>query len=220
MTTETGGLIAVGVVVLIGVLMRLANRPDHSTSPSAAKDRNSEGTAPRDERDSDLTPEDEAMLDELSAGFNDDEVAAVTSDNFALVPDRHAVRLIPPSDAGESWKPGRSASDARGERALAMSWHSGDLTGGRVVRGAADEGPWRFEALGRDGEYTAFIFETEEGAHAAQAVFESRGIITLRENDEGERMPPQADQFEEARRIFLETEAELELGDDEEEPRA
>lgn len=223
MTSLTGGLIAVGVVVLIGVLMRLANRPDHFTPPGAAEDRLSEGAVPpgeSDEGDSDLTPEDEAMLDELSAGFHDDEVAAVTSDNFALVPDRHAVRLIPPSDSGESWKPGRSASDARGERALAMSWHAGDLTGGRVVRGAADEGPWRFEALGRDGEYMAFIFETEEGAHAAQAVFESRGIISLRENDEGERMPPQADQFEEARRIFLETEAALELGDDEEEPRA
>ena len=66
MTTETGGLIAVGVVILIGVLMRLANRPDDFTSPGAAEDRFSEGAVPREQRDegdSDLTPEDEAMLD-------------------------------------------------------------------------------------------------------------------------------------------------------------
>lgn len=159
------------------------------------------------------------MLEELAGAFQDDEIAAVTSDNFALVPDRHAVRLIPPDESGEGWKPGNTATNSRGAQAIAMSWHAGDLTGCRVVRGAADEGPWRFEALGRDGEYMAFIFETEDGAHAAHSVFESRGIISQRENEDGERMPPQADQFEEARRVFLETEAALELGDDEEEPR-
>lgn len=223
MDPMTGGLIAVGVVIGLGVLMRLANKPDQGSAPRPAEDRLSEGAVPRDESDTsgaDLSPEDEAMLDELGAAFHDDEVAAVTSDNFALVPDRHAVRLIPPDESGESWKTGSAATNARGAQAIAMSWHAGDLTGGRVVRGAADEGPWRFEALGRDGEYTAFIFETEDGAHAAQAVFESRGIISLQENEDGERRQPQPDQFEAARRVFLETEAALELGDDEEEPRA
>ena len=226
MDALTSGLIAVGVVIVLGVLMRRANQPDTGATPHPAEDRRSEGAAPRDEADDDddragdLSPEDEAMLDDLAAGFHDDEVAAVTSDNYAIVPDRHAVRLIPPDESGESWKPGRTAAHARGAQAINMSWHAGDLTGGRVVRGAADEGPWRFEALGRDGEYTAFIFETEEGAHAAHAVFESRGIIKLEENEDGERRPPQADQFEEARRVFLETEAELGLSDDDEEPRA
>ena len=226
MDPMTGGLIAVGVVVVLGVLMRRANKPDTGAAARPAEDRLSEGAVPRDEREpgdeggTDLSPEDEAMLDELGAAFHDDEVAAVTSDNFALVPDRHAVRLIPPDESGESWKTGNAATNARGAQAIAMSWHAGDLTGARVVRGAADEGPWRFEALGRDGEYTAFSFETEDGAHAALAVFESRGIIKLEENEDGERMPPQADQFEEARRVFFETEAALELGDDEEEPRA
>jgi len=216
----TGGLIAVGVVIVLGLLLRGANKSDSGDVSRPAEDRRSEGAAPREESGTDLTPEDEAMLDELGAAFHDDEVAAVTSDNFALVPDRHAVRLIPPDESGESWKTGNAAANARGAQAIAMSWHAGDLTGARVVRGAADEGPWRFEALGRDGEYTAFSFETEDGAHAALAVFESRGIIKLEENEDGERMPPQADQFEEARRVFFETEAALELGDDEEEPRA
>ena len=223
MTTLTGGLIAVGVVIVLGLLMRMANKPSTGGTSRPAEDRLSEGAPARSDRNddgADLTPEDEAMLDELGGAFHDDEVAAVTSDNFALVPDRHAVRLIPPDESGESWKAGNAATNQRGAQAIAMSWHAGDLTGARVVRGAADEGPWRFEALGRDGEYMAFIFETESGAHAALGLFESRGIVSLQENDDGERMPPQADQFEEARRVFLETEAALELGDDEEEPRA
>lgn len=223
MTSElTGGLIAVGVVVVLGLLMRRGNKPDSPKASRGREDAFSEGAVPPREQalgESGLTPEDEAMLDELGADFHDDEIAAVTSDNFALVPDRHAVRLIPPDESGESWKTGHAATNARGAHAIAMSWHAGDLTGGRVVRGAADEGPWRFEGLGRDGEYTAFIFETEEGAHAALAVFESRRIIALVENDDGERMAPNADQFEAARRVFLETEAALEMGDDEEEPR-
>ncbi len=221
MTSQlTGGLIAVGVVVLIGLWMRMANKPDDGARARAAEAPRSEDAVAGDERadgGSDLTPEDEAMLDELSLEFANDEVAAVTSDNYALVPHRHAVRLIPPDESGESWKPGRTASDRRGEQGLAMSWHAGDLTGGRVVRGAADEGPWRFEALGRDGEYLAFSFETEDGAHAAQAVFESRNIFSFRENEEGERIPPGPEQFEEARRVYLETEASLELPDEPEE---
>ncbi|MEO5988339.1 MAG: hypothetical protein ABIU54_03000 [Candidatus Eisenbacteria bacterium] len=224
MTSQlTGGLIAVGVVVLIGLLMRMANKPDDFHKAPAPQDPRPGETAARDERsgdDSELSPDDEAMLDELSEPFADDEVAAVTSDNDALVPDHHAVRLIPPDESGESWKPGRAASDSRGELGLARSWHAGDLTGGRVVRGAADEGPWRFEALGRDGEYMALIFETEDGAQAASAVFESRHIISYRENEDGERMPPQPDQFEEARRVFFETMAALEMPDDDEEPHA
>lgn len=216
-----GGLIAVAVVVLIGLVMRMANKPDGGAARRAAADPDTLDVEERESSggDSELSPDDEAMLEEISGAFADDEVAAVTSDNYALVPDRHAVRLIPPDESGESWKPGRSAADARGAMGLAMSWHAGDLTGGRVVRGAADEGPWRFEALGRDGEYLAFIFETEDGAHAAMAVFESRDIISYRENDDGERMPPQSDQFEEARRVFLETEASLDLPDEPDEGR-
>lgn len=223
MNPLTSGLIAVGVVVVIGLLMRMANKQDDGSQARASEDLLSEGAVPAPERgigDSGLTPEDEAMLDELGEGFADDEIAAVTSDNYAIVPDRHAVRLIPPDESGESWKPNQGAGNRRGEQGISMSWHAGDFTGARVVRGAADEGPWRFEALGRDGEYVMFSFETEEGAHAAHEVFESRRIISLRENEDGERMPPQADQFEEARRVFLETEAELGMDDDEQEPRA
>ena len=93
---------------------------------------------------------------------------------------------------------------------MMMSWHAGDFTGARVVRGDADEGPWRLDCLGRDGEYSALVFETREAADTALALFESRGVIRLGHDEEDRPMPPSAEQFAEARRVFLETEAQLE----------
>jgi hypothetical protein len=142
------------------------------------------------------------------------EVVAVTSDGYALVPDTHAVRLVPPPEDGEGWKAGTTGHSRRGQRGLDMSWHSADFTGGRVVQGAADEGPWRFEAMGRDGEYTAFVFETREGADAALALFRSRGVIRLGRDEDGNEVPPSVEQFEQARRVFLETEAALDQDDE------
>jgi len=156
--------------------------------------------------------------DEDAAGDEQDgdEVVAVTSDGAALVPDAHAVRMVPPHEEGEAWKAGDSSRNRRGEQALAMSWHAGEFTGLRIVRGEADEAPWRLEALGRDGEYTVLLFETREGADAAVALFESRRIVRLGIDDEGRPMPPSAEQFAEARRIFFETEAALDAPDPEE----
>lgn len=165
------------------------------------------GGAPADEDD------DAGELDDDE--FEAAEVVAVTSDGFALVPDAFAVRLVPPHDEGEAWKSGSTVRNRRGERALEMSWHAGDFTGARVVRGAADEGPWRFEAMGRDGEYTAFVFETKEGADAALELFRSRKVVSHFRDEDGREIPPSAEQFGEARRVYLETEAALEQGEDE-----
>lgn len=211
MDSTVTGAIAIGAVVLIALAARsAAGRRDESIS---VEDALSEGASPAADPEADTRTDPEDQLDE-----GDDinvEVAAVTSDGCALLPDKHAVRLVPPHDEGEAWKAGESARNRRGEQALLMSWHAGDFTGARVVRGEADEGPWRFEALGRDGEYTAFAFETREGADAALALFESRGVIRLGHDEEGRAVPPSSEQFEEARRVFLETEAALELDDEE-----
>ena len=212
------GLVAVGVVSMVALLLRGMQKPesgDVTRAPEPPRESwmdaggNIAVATEDDERDGD---EDDDAQDR-DAGH----VMAVTSDGYALVPDRHAVRLVPPEEQGEEWKVGAGMKSAnlRGERALAMSWNAGDFTGARVVRGEADEGPWRLEALGRDGEYTAFVFETREGADAARELLERVRIVRLGEDEDGRPMPPSPEQFAEARRVYLETEAALELPDDE-----
>ncbi len=201
--TVLGGLIAVALVVIIGFALRGKGTAPADVTPPV-EDAYSEGAVPDD------------LDDDLVGGEDDDEVVAVTTDGFAIVPDAHAVRYMPPDEAGEAWKAGSAARNARGGRALDMSWHAGDFTGARIVRGDADEGPWRLEAMGRDGEYAAFVFETREGADAALKAFESRGVIRLGRDEDGKAMPPSAEQFAEARRVYLETEAALDADEEDE----
>ena len=196
-------VLAVGAVIVIALLARAGSHNEETPRPV-----------------NDTLPEDEAAGADGGADEGDEDeweqvdVVAVTSDGYALVPDTHVVRLVPPHEEGDAWKAGETGRNRRGEMALAMTWHNGDFTGARVVQGAADEGPWRFEALGRDGEYAAFIFETREGADAALNVFQSRGVVRHGHDEDGNPAPPSAEQFEEARRIFLETEASLDMSDD------
>ena len=68
---------------------------------------------------------------------------------------------------------------------------------------------------GRDGEYATFEFETREGADAAQKLFERLRVVRLGRDEDGRPMPPSPEQFAEARRVYQETEAALDLPDDE-----
>jgi hypothetical protein len=211
-----GGLVAVGVVVVLALVLRRSHASEpgavtRAAEPSPEPWRESGGNvavAEDDEHDADEDDDDDGR---------EGHVIAVTSDGAAFVPDRHAVRLVPPEDEGEEWKvgAGMKATNLRGQAALSMSWHAGELTGARVVRGQADEGPWLLEALGRDGEYTAFAFESRDGADAARELFERLRVVQLGEDEDGRPMPPSPEQFAEARRISKETEAALELTDDE-----
>ena len=211
-----GGLIAVAIVGVLALLLRGSRASDTSDVSRPQEQprepwRESGGNiavAEDDERDGDDDDEDAGQQV---------QVIAVTSDGAAFVPDRHAVRLVPPEEEGEEWKvgAGMKATNLRGQAALAMSWNAGDFTGARVVRGEADEGPYRLEALGRDGEYTTFVFETRDGADAAVKLLETHHIVQLGEDEDGRPMPPSPEQFAEARRIYKETEAALDLPDDE-----
>ena len=60
---------------------------------------------------------------------------------------------------------------------------------------------------------TVLLFETESGARAAHDLFVSKGIVRVGRDDDGDPAPPSGEQFDEARRIYLETIAELESGD-------
>jgi hypothetical protein len=212
-----GGLVAVGAVVLVALLARgLQKKSDGPAAPSTP----SPPTGWSDERNVAVAVAEADDGDDEDEDADDGEeshVIAVTSLGEAFVPHHHAVRLVPPEEQGEAWKvgAGMKSSNLRGEQALAMSWHSGDFTGVRVTHGDADEPPWRLEGLGRDGEYTSFGFETRESAEAAQKLFVRLGVVQLGQDEDGRPMPPSAEQFEEARRIYRETEAALEFPDDE-----
>lgn len=215
-----GGLAAIAVVIVVAALARRGKSDDTFTNRPSSPEPGPRGTyAGDDELEGDADDDRDTDSDEDEA--DDGHVVAVTSDGEALVPDRHAVRLVPPEDEGEQWKVGAGlkAANRRGELALSMSWQANEFTGVRVTQGGGEhEGPWRLEALGRDGEYTTFSFETREGAEAAKQLFERMGIVKLGEDEDGRSMPPSAEQFAEARRVYLETEAALELPD-EEDPR-
>ena len=59
------------------------------------------------------------------------------------------------------------------------------------------------------------MFETREGADAARELFERIRVVRLGEDEDGRPMPPSPEQFAEARRVYQETEAALDLPDDE-----
>lgn len=208
-----GGLGAIAAVIVVALLMRRGKSEESFTQkPSYPETPPSKQTRDDEEQDGDALEGDDE--DEGDEGH----VIAVTSDGEALVPVRHTVCLVPPEDQGEEWKvgAGMKAANRRGELALSMSWQAGEFTGVRVTQGGGEyEGPWRIEALGREGEYQTFSFETRESAEAAKQLFERMHIVQLGEDEDGHPMPPSAEQFVEARRIYLETEAALELPPDE-----
>jgi|SRR5580765_407455 len=209
-----GGLIAVGAVAVVALLLRNfgASRGDVTSVPVAPPP--PEPPEPLADAQGSTANE---LVDADDDGVDDRLVVAVAADGSAFVPDRHVVRILPPEEEGEEWKVGAGIKSARlrAERALSMSWNAGEIRGVRVVRGGADEGPWRLEALGRDGEYISFDFETADAAEAAKGLFEHQGIVELGEDEDGHPVPPSAEQFDEARRISRETEAELGRMDDE-----
>jgi hypothetical protein len=199
-----GGLVAVAAVVVVALALRAMGGGEKTA-----------GGAPAMPPPPAPEPEPEEPLDEDGDGEDDRLVVAVTSDGRAIVPDHHVVRVLAPPEEGEEWKVGARLQAALETVAIGAGWSPGDFRGARVVRGEYEEGPWLLEALGRDGEYITFPFETSEAAKAAKDLLERLGIVELGEDEDGRPMPPSAEHFAEARRIYLETAAQLDLPDEE-----
>ena len=214
-STIVGGLAAVAAVIVLALLMRAMGGGEKAVG--------SVPTPPPPEPDPEPEPEPEPEplqdFEDRPGRRNDRLVVAVMSDGRAIVPDHHVVRILAPPESGEEWKVGARLRAALETVAIGAGWSPGDLRGARVVRGDFDEGPWVLETLGRDGEYITFPFETEEAANAAKGLFERLDIVELGEDEDGRPMPPSAEQFAEARRIYLETAAQLELPDEEDSGR-
>jgi len=154
------------------------------------------------------------------------ELMAVTSDGWSFVPEGNEVYLVPPRHPDAPWtRPGEEgANDGPGGRRPVFNGEllrPGELIGARVIRGAPDTDPWRLEALGRDGDYRFWAFETEEAAQAALAIFEKR-IVKAPIGDDGDPVTIGSADFLLARQTYEITENELAvtpIEDEEEEPR-
>ena len=127
------------------------------------------------------------------------DIVAVDSEGMAFVPDGVRVLLIPPAEPGGNVPTRQHTHEI----------DRGDLIGVRVVRGAPDFDPWRLEALGRDYEYRAWFFETEDAANAARDTFD-RVVVVPPRDEYDEPKPPTAAAVEDARRRDEETEHALE----------
>jgi len=150
--------------------------------------------------------EDPEGCDALFDEEDDDEAVAVTSDGWAFVPHRGVVQLLPVG-AEEGW-------GAKTHLA------PGDLIAARVKRGAPSIDPWRLEALGRDHDFRAWPFETEE---AAKAAFKLVSDLTVRPalDRDGDPIPVGEEDFFVAQRKLDERAAQssLDLPEEEDEIR-
>ncbi len=153
------------------------------------------------------------LEDEEAAGS--DQIAAITSDGLMFIPFEQGVRLLIPAGRDELAEELATAAVSR-DRVAGM-YSCGDLGAARVVRGAPDVDPWRLEALGRDREYLSWGFETEDAARAALDLLE-RIVVRAPTDRDGEPLPAGAAEFAEARKIYEETEQELAMMPDVEEP--
>lgn len=95
---------------------------------------------------------------------------------------------------------------------------TGDVTAARVVRGAGGADPWRLETIGRDGDFGFHPFATREGAEAALELLVDHEVVQSRVDEDGNSVPASPEDFEEARRRYEQTESELAIQVDDDEP--
>lgn len=193
-------VVAVAAVALLGLLLR-------RTAVSSAPGPDPPGPEPE-------TDEAGAAVEEL-IGSLEPVAVAVTSDGLSFMPlaDRDRVLLIPPLTPREM--------EQVVPRAAPEQLSRGDLIAARVKRGAPDHDPWRLEALGRDHEYRAWRFETEDAARAALALV-ARSVVREPQDPDGSETTVGDADFAEARRREEEIETELaampDVEEDPEEP--
>lgn len=144
-----------------------------------------------------------------------DQIAAITSDGLMFIPFEQGVQMLIPASREQLAEEFATQAVSRGRVAGMLS--CGDLGAARVVRGAPGVDPWRLEALGRDREYLAWSFETAESARTALDLLE-RVVVRAPTDADGDPLAAGAAEFAEARKIYEETEQELAMMPDEEEP--
>jgi hypothetical protein len=203
----TGLLVVVGVALAAWLLRRFSG--DDGIDREALS-----GHAGEPERaGAPAAPPEDEFEDEEADGS--DQIAAITSDGLMFIPFEQGVQLLIPASREEL--AGEFAAQAVSRGRVAGMLSCGDLGAARVVRGAPGVDPWRLEALGRDREYLAWSFETEEAARAALDLLE-RIVVRAPMGADGEPLAAGAAEYAQARQIHEETEQELAMMPDAEEP--
>ena len=227
MSSTVVAIIAIVAVAGLALLLRRGAGNDAAMAPRP------DTGAPEPARDDDPDEEELGLEDDEDAeeSVPSDAPMPVTSAGVAVVPSGQNVRLVtlhaPEEDAGwlESGIAAGSVSSERVQDQLAVArrlgtgvetLHPADFTGARVKRDA--EGGWRLESLGREGEFGYMLFETEAAARTSLEMFEHAGVVRRPLDDDGQVVSASAEDFEEARRRFEETERELATATDDDEP--
>jgi hypothetical protein len=186
---QTG--LAIGLVVAVGAAALAARMFGRRNDDDAIPPPPAELDAVADEPESDEVPDDEVAPESRPI--------AMTSDGSIFMAEDYGVRVLRPPAPEDAEPPHAedpadpsstadplsalmrgSSVDRRArlrERELALSqdWSEGDLVAARVRRGA-EGGGWCVEALGRDLDYEAWTFETEDGARAAADLLTERVV--------------------------------------------
>lgn len=218
----------VGIVVLVGLaamVMRFVSGDSKSEDERSKRSASEVVDEFLGEQGVNAGERDDAAPDEDFDGeFEDEtEAVAITSDGWAFVPADDEVQLVPPGHDEEAiqMQPthgrGVPVNPRTGKRVVGWNpgenLRTGDLIAARVKRGAPDFDPWRLEALGRDHEYRAWAFETEDAARAALTLLESR-IVRVPLDADGDPAPPGDQDFAAAKQIDEETERALDAPDE------
>ena len=226
MNSTTLAIVAIVAVAALALLLRRGSGSDAATAPRP-------DTGPAEPFRDDV--DDDEEFDEEGEGAGEpvasDVPLPVTSAGVAVVPSGQNVRLVslhpPDEDAGwlESAIAAGTVSSVRVQDQLALvrrqgmgveTLHPGDFTGARVGRDA--EGGWRLETLGREGEFGYMLFGTEAAARTVLEMFEHSEVVRRPLDEDGHAVPASPEDFDEARRRFEETERELAIATDEDEP--
>lgn len=227
----TSPLIGVGLIALVavGALLLRRSRGGDETIDARATDADTPG-----HEAGGLTRSAESTDVGGDAAPDPESRVLVTLEGVALVEWRGHVRQVPLAHGGEApdwlrdgieagsipWRlanPAYSASVAGpSARESGVGMNAGDFTAARVRH--AEDGSWRLETLGRDGDFGFFPFHREETAHAALAMLEASRIVRDAIDADGDPIHYSVEDFEEARRLYEQTERELALSGDEDEP--
>lgn len=197
----TGVLVVAGAAAL-ALLLRGGSRGDEQVGPMPGAEGPDEPAW--DEPEAREAAAAHGAADVVGGGG---EVAVVSSDGWTFVPFGGGVRLWPPA-AGCATTDAEAGDRGGSPCRPAVTLSAGDLIAARVVPGTPGEAPWCVETLGRDREFSAWSFETEEAAGAAREMLE-RWVLRVPAGPDGEPEPVADAEFDEARHVAAETLREL-----------